>query len=124
MGITEAWSKFTGEFLQAFRSSNPSSTTFHLDHNDPTSCKPKMMELKLDDKMVSALITLFGMENNGRIKKENGRKLVENLGLHMGLRRKSPLALNLKMRMMIVIMKWLWKKCGEHVKEKRCHDLN
>ncbi|MCI04621.1 calmodulin-like protein 3 [Trifolium medium] len=40
--------------------------------------------LKLDERMVRALVTVFGMENNGRIKKENARQVVEKLGLIYG----------------------------------------
>ncbi|KAI4316174.1 hypothetical protein L6164_024180 [Bauhinia variegata] len=34
--------------------------------------------------MVSALITVFGMETNGRVKKENAKKVVQKLGLLYG----------------------------------------
>ncbi|GAU15711.1 hypothetical protein TSUD_307210 [Trifolium subterraneum] len=40
--------------------------------------------LKLDERMVRALVTVFGMQNNGRIKKENARQVVEKLGLIYG----------------------------------------
>ncbi|KAG5018743.1 hypothetical protein AAZX31_06G076500 [Glycine max] len=69
MGIAEACSRFLGDFLQALKCSSKSSVS-HLDHNyhDPSSCKPQNV-LKLDDKMVGALVSVFGMETNGRIKK-------------------------------------------------------
>ncbi|TKY74606.1 Calcium-binding protein CML42 [Spatholobus suberectus] len=82
MGIAEACSRFLGDFLQAFKFSPPNSLS-HLDHNHHPTCKPQNM-LKLDDKMVSALVTVFGMETNGRIKKENARQVVEKLGLMYG----------------------------------------
>ncbi|KAK7410341.1 hypothetical protein VNO78_01053 [Psophocarpus tetragonolobus] len=82
MGIAEACSRFVGDFLQAFKCSLTSSVS-HLDHNHDPACKPQNM-VKLDDKMVSALVTVFGMETNGRIKKENARQVVEKLGLMYG----------------------------------------
>ncbi|KAI9097566.1 hypothetical protein K1719_025337 [Acacia pycnantha] len=82
MGIAEACSRIIGDFLQAFRRSQEISKTQVIDHNDPP-CKPQHV-IKLDDKMVSALITVFGMENDGRIKKENARQVVEKLGLLYG----------------------------------------
>lgn len=81
MGITEACSRFLGDFLQAYFKCSPQSSVSHLDH---TACKPQQNMLKLDDKMVSALVTVFGMENNGRIKKESARQVVEKLGLMYG----------------------------------------
>ncbi|KAF7817161.1 putative calcium-binding protein CML43 [Senna tora] len=74
MGITEVCSRFIGDFLQSFRCSQQSSKP-NLDHSHP-ACNPQNV-LKLDEKMVSALITVFGMENNGRIKKENARSSEE-----------------------------------------------
>ena len=61
MGIAEACSRFLGDFLQALKCS-PQSSVSHLDH------KPQNV-LKLNDKMVGALVSVFGMETNGRIKK-------------------------------------------------------
>lgn len=84
MGITEACFGFIVDFLQAFKHSSPPSSTPHLDHhNHEPSCKTQNM-VKLDDKMVRALVTVFGMETNGRIKKENARQVVEKLGLMCG----------------------------------------
>lgn len=88
MGITEACSRFIGDFLQAFKYSPPSSMP-HLDHNHHPTCKPQNL-LKLDDNMVRALVTVFGMENNGRIKKENARQVVEKLGLVHGSEEDKP----------------------------------
>ncbi|KAJ7966013.1 Calcium-binding protein CML42 [Quillaja saponaria] len=75
MGLTGVCSRLIGDLKQAFRSSEPD-----IAHNHPT-CEKSNNTLKLDEKMIQALITVFGMENNGRIKKENARKVVENLGL-------------------------------------------
>ncbi|RYQ85489.1 hypothetical protein Ahy_B10g105058 isoform A [Arachis hypogaea] len=72
MGITEACSRFIVDFLQAFKHSSPPSSIH--------DCKPQN-SLKLDDNTVRALMTVFGMQNNGRIKKENARRVVEKLGL-------------------------------------------
>ncbi|KAL1337869.1 hypothetical protein HN51_032561 [Arachis hypogaea] len=82
MGITEACSRFIVDFLQAFKhSSPPSSIHDELDQNHHSpDCKPQNL-LKLDDNTVRALMTVFGMQNNGRIKKENARRVVEKLGL-------------------------------------------
>ncbi|KAL2346870.1 hypothetical protein Fmac_000870 [Flemingia macrophylla] len=81
MGIAEACSRFLGEFLQALKISLPISVSHHLDHHN--TCKTENV-VKLDDKMVSALVTVFGMETNGRIKTENAREVVEKLGLIYG----------------------------------------
>ena len=90
MGIREVCFRFVGDFLQAFRiSSQPSSDSsmpLFLDQNHPIQQKV----LKLDDKMVTALITVFGMENNGRIKKENARRVVDNLGLFYNAEEEKP----------------------------------
>ncbi|XP_027356727.1 calmodulin-like protein 2 [Abrus precatorius] len=90
MGITEACSRFLGDFLQAFKCSQPSSVP-HIDHNHSPNCKPQNM-LKLDDKMVRALVAVFGMESNGRIKKENAKKVVEKLGLIYGCEEEKPIS--------------------------------
>ena len=78
MGITGACSRLIGDLLHAFANSKPGSAA-HLDKDQPT-CKPHNA-CKVDDTMARALITVFGMENNGRIKKENARRVVEKLGL-------------------------------------------
>ncbi|KAK7352822.1 hypothetical protein VNO80_18252 [Phaseolus coccineus] len=79
MGIAEVCSRFLGDFFQAFKCSPQSSVSYHQDHNHH-ACKSERM-VKLDDKMVGALVTVFGMETNGRIKKESAREVVEKLGL-------------------------------------------
>ncbi|XP_004501206.1 calmodulin-like protein 3 [Cicer arietinum] len=83
MGITEACSRFILDFLQAFKNSPQNSMSQHHNHDQheqTTTCKQQNM-LNLDERMVSALVTVFGMENNGKIKKENARQVVEKLGL-------------------------------------------
>jgi len=80
MGITEAFSKFVVEFLQAFKNS-PRNSMPHHDHLDQNH---QQNMLKLDERMIRALVTVFGMETNGRIKKENARQVVEKLGLIYG----------------------------------------
>ncbi|XP_041019382.1 probable calcium-binding protein CML43 [Juglans microcarpa x Juglans regia] len=79
MGITEACSRLIGDALHAFGSSRASSAATHLGEDD-RGCKQQNAR-KVDDTMVLALITVFGMQNNGRIKKENARRVVEKLGL-------------------------------------------
>ncbi|KAE9609172.1 hypothetical protein Lal_00020620 [Lupinus albus] len=88
MGITEACSRLIGDLFQAFKHSPPCSIP-HLDHNHDPTCNPQNV-LKLDEKMVTALVTVFGMQNNGRIKKENARKVVEKLGLMYGSKEDKP----------------------------------
>ncbi|ESW09146.1 hypothetical protein PHAVU_009G104200 [Phaseolus vulgaris] len=79
MGIAEVCSRFLGDFFQAFKCSPQSSVSYHQDHNHH-ACKSERM-VKLDEKMIGALVTVFGMESNGRIKKESAREVVEKLGL-------------------------------------------
>lgn len=79
MGITGACSRLIGDVLHAFGSSRASSAAAHPGEDDH-GCKPQNAR-KVDDTMVRALITVFGMQNNGRIKKENARRVVEKLGL-------------------------------------------
>lgn len=82
MGITGACARLIGDVLHAFGSSSrPASAAAAAaaaaaDHgHDPQSTG------KVDDSMVRALVTVFGMENNGRINKEKARRVVEKLGL-------------------------------------------
>ncbi|MED6147029.1 hypothetical protein PIB30_040221 [Stylosanthes scabra] len=82
MGITEACSRFIVDFLQAFKNSSPPSSIIHeLDHHNHDHHSKSQNLLKLDDNTIRALVTVFGMQNNGRIKKENARQVVEKLGL-------------------------------------------
>lgn len=75
-------SRFIGDFLQTLKSSPKRSESSDLDESEH-ACKGGRM-VKLDEKMVGALVTVFGMESNGRIKKESAREVVEKLGLGSG----------------------------------------
>ncbi|KDP33423.1 hypothetical protein JCGZ_06994 [Jatropha curcas] len=44
------------------------------------SCKPNNAP-QVDDLMIRALTAVFGMQNDGKIKKQNARQVVEKLGL-------------------------------------------
>lgn len=78
MGITGVCSRLIGDLVHAFHGvSSYSSTQAHIDDE---GCKPQNAS-KVDESMARALITVFGMETNGRIKKEKAKRVVENLGL-------------------------------------------
>ncbi|WVZ19228.1 hypothetical protein V8G54_006550 [Vigna mungo] len=79
MGIAEVCSRFIGDFLQTFKSSAQSSVSSDVDGSEHAWKGERMV--KVDEKMVGALVTVFGMESNGRIKKESAREVVEKLGL-------------------------------------------
>ncbi|KAL6207718.1 hypothetical protein ACLB2K_018672 [Fragaria x ananassa] len=67
-----------GDFVHAFHGvSRCSSTESHIDED----CKQPQNAIKIDESMARALITVFGMETNGRIKKEKAKRVVKNLGL-------------------------------------------
>ncbi len=55
-----------------------------MPHHDHLDQNHQQNMLKLDERMIRALVTVFGMEKNGRIKKENARQVVEKLGLIYG----------------------------------------
>ncbi|XP_024168136.1 calmodulin-like protein 7 [Rosa chinensis] len=77
MGITGVCSRLIGDLVHAFHGvSRCSSTEARIDED----CKPQSA-IKVDESMARALITVFGMETNGRIKKEKAKRVVENLGL-------------------------------------------
>ncbi|XP_050365742.1 probable calcium-binding protein CML43 [Argentina anserina] len=77
LGITGVCSRLIGDLVRAFHGvSKCSSTEAHIDED----CKPKNA-IKFDESMARALMTVFGMETNGRIKKEKAKRVVENLGL-------------------------------------------
>lgn len=61
-------------------SSSPHNIDIH-NQNDNQACKRQKAAGKVDDSMARALITVFGMQNDGRIHKEKARKVVERLGL-------------------------------------------
>ncbi|CAN6721323.1 unnamed protein product [Malus baccata var. baccata] len=84
MGITGVCSRLLGDLVQAIGGvpSSSASKGAHIDQCDQYSnCKPQSIATKVDESMARALITVFGMETNGRIKKEKVRRVVENLGL-------------------------------------------
>ncbi|XP_059461876.1 probable calcium-binding protein CML43 [Corylus avellana] len=77
MAITGTCSRLIGDVLHAFGSSRPpSAAAAHHDHD-------RQSGRKVDDSMVRALITVFGMENDGRIKKEKVRGVAEKLGFEV-----------------------------------------
>lgn len=74
-------SRLVGDLVQALGvaagSRSPSA--------DPTpSCNPVKNTAEVDEMMIQALTDVFGMENNGKIKKKNARQVVEKLGLMYG----------------------------------------
>ncbi|EXC32775.1 putative calcium-binding protein CML43 [Morus notabilis] len=84
MGITETCSRLLGDLVHAIGGSSRSmmigSETHTLDEQNHQACK-RQKAGKVDDSMARALITVFGMQNDGRIHKEKARKVVEKLGL-------------------------------------------
>ncbi|KAH7524236.1 uncharacterized protein LOC107420658 [Ziziphus jujuba] len=85
MGLTGACTRLLGDLVQTFggramvtRSRNSEALINVQTH--PT-CTSTAQNNNVDDSMVRALITVFGMETSGRIKKEKARKVVEKLGL-------------------------------------------
>ncbi|KAM2869015.1 hypothetical protein FF1_017002 [Malus domestica] len=87
MGITGVCSRLLCDLVQAIGGvpSNSTSKGAHIVHEDQrdqySKCKPQNIATKVDESMARALITVFGMETNGRIKKEKAQRVVENLGL-------------------------------------------
>ncbi|KAJ6925092.1 calmodulin-like protein 2 [Populus alba x Populus x berolinensis] len=73
IGITGVCSRL----VQALGVSGPSSSTCL--QTTPT-CKQEKAR-QADELMIRALTAVFGMENNGKIKKEKARRVVEKLGL-------------------------------------------
>lgn len=84
MGISGVCSKIFGELVQVLKVSRSNST-----HMAPisASCKPQSSERQ--ELLLQALTAVFGMETNGKIKKEKARRVVENLGLIYGEEEKS-----------------------------------
>lgn len=91
MGLTEACSKLLGELVQNFGGRSSSSAASGIvDHQTQTTrtatttshCNNGCNVQAVDDSMVRALTTVFGMEaTSGRIKKDRARRVVEKLGL-------------------------------------------
>ncbi|XP_021912138.1 calmodulin-like protein 3 [Carica papaya] len=76
MGITGVCLRLIGELAQALRGARSDPA-----HSDPKPICEKADASEVDELMVRALTAVFGMENNGKIKKEKARRVVENLGL-------------------------------------------
>ncbi|XP_038886166.1 calmodulin-like protein 2 [Benincasa hispida] len=72
MGI----SRFIGDFLQTFGGRSRSAAESTIDDG-----KTRPHRMVYDDVLLRALITVFGMRENGRIKKEKAKGVVEKLGL-------------------------------------------
>ncbi|KAL5782865.1 hypothetical protein ACOSP7_007894 [Xanthoceras sorbifolium] len=87
LGISGLCSRLISELVQALGVSRSNST--HIDPN--STCKSQTAPQVDDDHdlMLKALTAVFGMENNGKIKKEKARRVVENLGLIYGEEEKS-----------------------------------
>ncbi|KAJ0030124.1 hypothetical protein Pint_12649 [Pistacia integerrima] len=84
MGISGVCSRIIGELVQVLGVSRSNST--HIAPN--SACKPEN-ERQIDELMLRALTAVFGMEDNGKIKKEKARRVVEKLGLIYGEEEKS-----------------------------------
>ncbi|XP_057950981.1 calmodulin-like protein 6 [Malania oleifera] len=77
LSIAGACYRFIGDVVQAIRVLRSSSTD-HLNANPPSM--PHKAD-KTDELMVRALTAVFGMDANGRIKKERAHSVVKKLGL-------------------------------------------
>ncbi|XP_031262859.1 calmodulin-like protein 2 [Pistacia vera] len=84
LGISGVCSRIIGELVQVLGVSRSNST--HIAPN--STCKPAN-ERQIDELMLRALTAVFGMEDNGKIKKEKARRVVEKLGLIYGEEEKS-----------------------------------
>lgn len=74
MGITGVWYRVIGDMVvQALGGGGSRSSSMELDHSPGGPV--------LDDLVGGALRAVFGMDSNGRIKKEKARLVVEKLGL-------------------------------------------
>ncbi|GKV37790.1 hypothetical protein SLEP1_g45777 [Rubroshorea leprosula] len=81
LGLTSACSRLIGDLVHALGAAR---STSHHDTKPNATWKPQEPRLPVDDLMLRALTAVFGMENNGRIKKEKARQVVEKLGLVQG----------------------------------------
>ncbi|MCL7033616.1 hypothetical protein MKW94_025790 [Papaver nudicaule] len=72
--------RFIGDVLHGFRAQPKSSNVENMEVDTKPASKPLNLT-KFDDLAAQALTTVFGMDAEGRIKKEKARKVVENLGL-------------------------------------------
>ncbi|KAF3446471.1 hypothetical protein FNV43_RR11650 [Rhamnella rubrinervis] len=88
MGLTEACSRFLCDLVHTFggssaSASRSSSSAAHM-VDVQTHPNNNGWNVQVEDSMVRALITVFGMETSGRIKKDKARRVVEKLGLICG----------------------------------------
>lgn len=74
LNITSVCFRVISELIHLL--SRPKST-----QNDENSIPKSQAPPPVDDLMRKALTAVFGMETNGKIKKEKARKVVENLGM-------------------------------------------
>ncbi|KAK2660662.1 hypothetical protein Ddye_007195 [Dipteronia dyeriana] len=83
LGITGVCSRLIGELVQSLGVSRSNSTDHHDINDQNSTCKPpQTAPTPVDELMLKAALTaVFGMQNNGKIKKEKARRVVENLGL-------------------------------------------
>ncbi|KAJ4848438.1 hypothetical protein Tsubulata_025881 [Turnera subulata] len=77
MGITGACYRLVGDIVQALGVVARSSSTCL----EPTPNGKPQHASQDDDLMIRALTAVFGMESNGKIKKDKARRVVEQLGL-------------------------------------------
>ncbi|KAJ9167569.1 hypothetical protein P3X46_019191 [Hevea brasiliensis] len=79
MNVSGLCSRLVGELVEAMGVAGSSSPCL-----DPSPSYNPQNAPQVDDFMIRALTVVFGMENNGKIKKENARQVVEKLGLIYG----------------------------------------
>ena len=85
MGLTETCCRLIGELVQVLNGgvSSRSSSAAHFDQNHSSKSQNDQGKV-VNDSISRALITVFGMQNDGKIHKEKARRVVEKLGLiHM-----------------------------------------
>ncbi|KAM7263827.1 hypothetical protein ACFE04_001510 [Oxalis oulophora] len=83
IGFSGVCSRFIGDLVHVLRVAKQSSSTNEnpkQENNVIKASPPPTLTLE-DDLMSKALTTVFGMENNGKIKKEKARQVVDKLGL-------------------------------------------
>lgn len=83
LGISGACSRLIGDLVQAIGVSRSRSSSSHnIVTNSTRECEQQTETAgPVDDLMLRALRAVFGMEKNGKIKKERAKKVVEKLGL-------------------------------------------
>lgn len=83
LAISGACSRLIGDLVQAIGvSRSGSSSSYNIVTNCTRECEQQTETAgPVDDLMLRALRAVFGMEKNGKIKKERAKKVVEKLGL-------------------------------------------